>query len=79
MKKLLMLLLMAFSLMFFVSCKNTDDIKLENIAISHETKFGGIYINITIDEIPTQSIEIKNFNNKSNILLLVDFKCFDWT
>ena len=48
MKKIIMLFLMVFSLVLLSSCKK--NLVLENETISHETKFGGIYIHITIDD-----------------------------
>lgn len=49
MKKLFLICLMILSLFTIASC-GSDDLELNNQKISHETKFGGIYIEITIDD-----------------------------
>ena len=55
MKKIFLCMMMALSIMPFTSCKNKNENNkepklLEKMKISHEEKFGGIYIEMTIDD-----------------------------
>ena len=49
MKKIYIFCLAILLVLSFIGCTNNkSNIELKDQAISHETKFGGIYINITI-------------------------------
>lgn len=51
MKKYFIFIFLLVSLFVFSGCsKEEEKIELNNLSISHEEKFGGIYINITIDD-----------------------------
>jgi len=51
MKKLFSFIVILFGLITFVSCKSSSNtLEITDQAISHETKFGGIYIMMTIDD-----------------------------
>lgn len=68
MKKLYLVFLMMLSIFLFTSCSSEKVIELSNKAITHEEKFGGIYILMTIDDFNNEgfnygdSVDIK-FSN----------------
>ena len=50
-------MLFLLTLLFFTSCNNATRIELNDMPITHETKFGGVYILITIEDFNDKGFE----------------------
>ena len=72
MKKIITYVLLFLSLFFIIGC--TKEVKIKNKTISHETKFGGIYIEITIDDFNKSGF---SFGDSVDIIFSNGFKLID--